>query len=81
MTDAARAIWRAKPLGHYPFATKLAGVLKHNIAVALVMLIEHNAPKESNRASTLPQQLRQLGDIGRNQGASDLNVTLGPSRF
>ena len=56
-------------------------MLENNFAVALVMLIEHNAPKESNRASTLPQQLRQLGDIRRNQGASDLNVTLGPSRF
>ena len=43
MRRAPRAIQRADPLAHYPLATELAGVLENDLAVALIVLIEHDA--------------------------------------
>jgi len=43
MLRAAGAIQRAEPLRHNAVAAELAGVLEYNVAVAFVVLVEHDA--------------------------------------
>jgi len=40
---APRAIQRAEPLRYDALAAKLAGMCKNDLAVALVMLVDHDA--------------------------------------
>src|SRR6516164_6067944 len=53
----AGAIRRAKPLGHNALAAELAGVLENDFAVALVVLIEHDAESLVWQQDRWPVQL------------------------
>jgi hypothetical protein len=59
--SAARAIKRPEPLGHNALAAEPAGVLEYDLAVALVVLIEHNA---GMRGANQLGQLRLRSSIG-----------------